>query len=194
MPILTGVIASGISGNLSPAWSPEGAYDALYSVTLSGNAASVTITGIPTNQYKHLQIRGVTRDTRTGTTEQSVMAQFNGDTGSNYSIHLLEGYGSGTPSAGANTSSTQVKFSLSPTASSTTNTFGAFITDIYDYADNTKFKTVRSVYGNDQNGSGTAAISSGLWMNLNSITSITIYPTNSMSFVANSSFALYGVK
>jgi hypothetical protein len=51
-PILTGVIASGISGHLTPPWSPEGAHDALATVTLSASAASITFAGIPSG-YKH---------------------------------------------------------------------------------------------------------------------------------------------
>jgi hypothetical protein len=42
-PIL-GIMASQISGHL---WEPQGAYDALSTVTLSANASSVSFTGIP---------------------------------------------------------------------------------------------------------------------------------------------------
>ena len=191
MPLLSGVIASQISGRLYSG--PFGAYDALSTVTLSTTTSSITFSGIPAG-YKHLQLRGITRDTRTGTNEQSVMMRFNSDSGSNYSIHLLEGYGSGTPSAGASVSSTQIKVSLSPTSSASANMFGGFVTDILDYLSSVKNKTSRSLYGDDLNGSGTIGFASGAWYNTSPITSITIYPTNGESFVALSTIALYGVK
>lgn len=189
MPIL-GIMASQISGHL---WQPSGAYDALASVTLSATTASITFAGIPSG-YKHLELRGNTRDTRTGTPEQSVMMQFNGDTGNNYSIHILEGYGSGTPTSGATASSNRVKISLSPTSDTTAGTFGAFVATILDYANVYKNKTTRSLYGDDLNGSGTIGFSSGAWYNTSAITSISIFPTNSESFVTNTKIALYGVK
>jgi hypothetical protein len=189
MPIL-GIIASSFR---SAGGGPVGAYDSLATVTLSATTSSITFTGIPSG-YKHLQIRGISRDTRTGANEQSVMMRFNGDSGSNYSLHILEGYGSGTPTSGATTSSTQIKISLSPTADATSNIFGGFVADVLDYSSTVKNKTSRSLYGDDQNGSGTVGFASGAWYNTGAITSINIYPTNSQSFVAYSQFALYGVK
>lgn len=186
-PIL-GIFASSQQG------SRASSYDSIQTVTVgAGGASSISFTSIP-GTYKHLQIRGISRDTRTGTGEQSVMMQFNGDTGTNYSYHILEGYGSGTPTAGPNVSTTQIKVSLSPTSSASANMFGGFVADILDYSNTSKYKVSRSLYGDDQNGSGTVAISSGVWNNLNSLTSITIYPTNSQSFVQYSKFALYGIK
>jgi hypothetical protein len=88
-PILTGVIASGISGHLTPPWSPEGAYDALATVTLSTATASIEFAGIPSG-YKHLQIRFIARSDYAGYAD-GIKFQFNGDTGSNYSDHSLYG-------------------------------------------------------------------------------------------------------
>ena len=53
-PILTGVIASGVSGQLNTG-GPQGAYDSLNSSILTTTASSVTFTGIPAT-YKHLQM------------------------------------------------------------------------------------------------------------------------------------------
>ena len=169
-------------------------YESIATVTVgSGGSSSVTFSSIP-GTYKNLQIRASNRDTRTGTNEQSVRMQFNSDAGNNYSRHYLEGYGSGTPSVGGTASTDWIKVGLSPTSSANANTYGVFIVDILDYADTSKYKTARSFGGDDLNGSGTIGLWSGLWMNTTAITSITLSPTNSELWVANSKFALYGIK
>jgi hypothetical protein len=71
--------------------------------------------------------------------------------------------------------------------------FGAQIIDIFDYADTDKYKTQRSIGGNDNNGTGMIALMSGSWRSTSPINSITITAT-SANFVTYSSFALYGVK
>jgi hypothetical protein len=85
MPIL-GIMASQISGHL---WAPEGAYDSLATVTLSANTSSITFAGIPAG-YKHLQLRA----TWANSTGADTWMRINGDTGSNYAAHYLNGNGS----------------------------------------------------------------------------------------------------
>ena len=93
-PILTGIIASGISGHLTPPWSPEGAYDALATVTVgSTSLSSIVFSGIPTG-YKHLQVRYIVKSARTGNPLDELNLRFNGDTGTNYAQHALAGDGS----------------------------------------------------------------------------------------------------
>jgi hypothetical protein len=76
--------ASSASNSIIPA-DLVGAYDALASVTLDANTASITFSGIPTG-YKHLQIRGIGRTNRaTPADMDGLLIQFNGDTGANYS-------------------------------------------------------------------------------------------------------------
>lgn len=169
------------------------AMDVLQVVTVgSAGASSITFSNIP-NTYTHLQIRGITRDTRTGGTAQSLCLQFNGDGGSNYSTHAI--YGDGA-SAGtiAQTSQVQARLGEEPTTSSTSNTFAATVVDILDYTNTNKYKTLRSLNGNDQNGSGTIYLHSSLWMSTSAINSISIYTLNSQNFVQYSQFALYGIK
>jgi hypothetical protein len=76
-------------------WEPDGAFDALSTVTVpSGGAASITFAGIP-NTYKHLQIRGMI-----GSTSSFGTLRFNGDTTTtNYRSHYLGGDGA-SPFAG----------------------------------------------------------------------------------------------
>jgi hypothetical protein len=74
-----------------------------------------------------------------------------------------------------------------------TSTYGAFIYDIHDYASSTNYKTIRQFGGVDQNTSGGyARLASGLWLNTNAITSITLKPASG-SLGAGTTFALYGI-
>jgi len=183
-PILTGIIASGISGNLTPPWSPEGGYDALATVTLSATASSITFAGIPTG-YKHLQIRSISY----ASNGSYLRMQFNGDTGSNYSWHLLGGNGS-SAYTDVGTSDTSM---AGPSQANSANIFCGTITDVLDYANTNKYKTVRFLGGKDQNGSGGISLNSGSWRNTAGVNSITFF-SSGVDFPAYTQFALYGVK
>jgi len=74
------------------------------------------------------------------------------------------------------------------------NIFGAFVADILDYKNTNKYKTIRALSGNDQNGGGLIGFHSGLWQNTNAITSITITEFNGNNWMQYSHFALYGCK
>jgi hypothetical protein len=184
MPIL-GIMASAMSANL---WQPEGAYDSLATVTLSAATASIEFAGIPST-YKHLQIRGIARSN--GAADNTVI-QFNGDTANNYATHYLYGNGT-TASAGAET--TRARFYVDVLAS---NASGAMwsgdVIDILDYANTNKYKTVRTLAGQDLNGSGIIWLASGLWQSTTAVTSIKLYLNGAVSFAQYSSFALYGIK
>jgi len=187
MPIL-GIMASQISGHL---WAPAGAYDALATVTVpSGGAATIEFVGIPTG-YKHLQIRGIAKSTGGGT--EDFRMQLNGVT-SGYAVHALYGTGSGSGAANAGTSQSAIvepyNFAV---YSGGTSIFGAVIYDILDYANVSKFKTVRTFGGADVNGSGTVGLYSGLWQDTSAVTSIKLFATSN-NLAEYSTFSLYGVK
>lgn len=181
-PILTGIIASGISGHLTPPWSPEGGYDALASVSISTTTSSITFSGIP-SEYKHLQIRALTVS---NTASTGIAMRFNNDTGANYKGHGL--YGSGSSASVTNTSAI---YAPNFGGGAKTTSPGAAIIDVLDYSSSAKYKTVRSLDGYDANGSGYISFNSGLWLNTSPITSISFSLT---SFTDGAQFALYGVK
>jgi hypothetical protein len=181
MPIL-GILASAITGNLVTT-----AYQSIMTETLTGSQSSVTFSSIPAT-FTHLQVRFMNF-------AQSSTAQYfrlNGDTGSNYARHLLVGSGS---SAAAYAGASQTE--LWPISGINTSSFPAVgIIDILDYKNTSKYKTTRTLGGIDNNGGATnneVAISSGVWMNTNAITSITFFPLSG-NFTQYSSFALYGIK
>jgi hypothetical protein len=176
-------------------WEPDGAYDALATVTVpSGGLASIVFAGIP-NTYKHLQIRYLSRSTRSGSSTDSMSIRFNGDTGSNYARHYLYGDGS-SASAGASTTQTLSNIGTQSAASASANIFGVGIVDIFDYTSSAKNKTIRCLSGVDLNGAGDIQLSSGLYfatpVAINAITFLA--QSGSANFAQHSQFSLYGVK
>jgi hypothetical protein len=156
----------------------------------SGGASSITFSSIPST-YTHLQIRGIVKmDSGAPAPEM----RFNGDTGANYSAHLLYGTGAAAGATGQ-TSKTYIEWIC--TASSAQ--FAGCVIDILDYTNTSKNKTVRSLSGADENGAGAIAFASGLWFATPAaINSVTIFSgsggTSSGLFTQYSSFALYGIK
>ena len=169
-------------------FTPTGSFESIATTTLGSTSASVTLSSIPST-YTHLQIRVLGSMSASGSDD--LCLRFNSDTGSNYATHYLVGNGS-TASAGSYTSATFTRAGANsmPTA---TNTYGVAIIDLLDYANTSKYKTMRALTGNDTNGAGYVALGSGLWQSTSAINSITLYPFAS-TFTANSQFALYGVK
>lgn len=162
-------------------WSPAGAYESIATVTLS-SAASITFTSIPST-YTHLQIRGLSN------VSSWIQLQLNGTTGNNYTYHELRGNGSSASASGGGTGDALIALG----AGSTHPT--AFVTDILDYANTNKLKTVRTLYGSDQNGSGNVGLTSNLYLtNTNAITSITFYSYALSNLPIGTTISLYGIR
>lgn len=184
MAPMLGIMASAISGHL---FGPTGAYDSIASTTLATATASVTFSSIPST-YTHLQIRAINATT---TLDDDIELRLNSDTASNYSAHRLRGNGT-TASADASANVTQIEIGRSPAASSA---FGPFVCDILEYANTNIYKTVRSLFGSDGNGSGWIMLGSGNWRSTSAVTTINIRPSaGGNTFTSGSSFALYGIK
>jgi hypothetical protein len=166
-------------------WEPQGAYDALATVTVpSGGVASVTFAAIPST-YKHLQIRGFAQSGGSG----FMTMRANGDSANNYDAHEVYGNGSSAGAAAFVTRSSLV-IDFVP---SVTN-FGAFILDILDYTSTSKNKTIRCLCGFDANGSGNLGLVSGLWRNSSTaISSLELFPQSGV-IAQHSQFTLYGIR
>jgi hypothetical protein len=169
------------------------AFDSLGVVVLTATTASITFSNIP-QTYTHLQIRGVHRSTDSGASDVTLVAQFNGDTGSNYSYHRLYGYGS-SASADAATSSSSLAIGNVATDGNTATVYTASISDILDYTSSVKHKTTKSLSGFDNNSNGSVHVGSGSWR-ASSITGITsiLVKTSGSSFTAGTTISLYGIK
>jgi hypothetical protein len=168
-------------------------YESIMTVTVgAGGQATISFTSIPAT-YKHLQLRGILKDSRNVGVLSNAYMQFNSDSGSNYANHNLYGEGSGVASE-AQTSMTSMLFANIASATTTANMFAGFVTDILDYTSTTKNKTIRTLGGADNNGSGQIYLKSGLWMNSGSaVTTITLTPLVA-NFTQYSQVALYGIK
>lgn len=170
-----------LAGN--EAYSPS-SYESIATVTVgAGGSSSVSFSSIPST-YKHLQIRAIGKPS---TSQDWLCARLNGAT-SGYSFHAL--YGSGA-SAGAE-GGASVSYARMMLADP--SQFGGFIIDILDYADTNKYKTLRSLWGYDNNGSGYVGINSSVYQSTSATTSVTLLNASGNNFVQYSSFALYGVK
>ncbi len=168
-------------------WSPDGAFDALATTTLSATTSTITFAGIP-NTYKHLQIRFAALPA-TGGGSQRIRCQFNSDTGNNYATHLLFGSGTAVASA-AGSSINQISVS---SILGNSNTPNVGVLDILDYSSTSKYKTTRCLSGVDTNGGGEVAFTSGLWMNTAATTAISLY-YDGVNLAQYSQFTLYGVR
>lgn len=179
--LVGGWVGNGLVTNL-------GDYESIATVSVGvAGQSTIEFSGIAST-YKHLQIRGLLR-TGSGTQMQ---IRLNSDTTSNYSRHGLAGDGSVTASYGnANISfGTWLNYSGLPTAA---NTFGVAVIDILDYSNTNKYKTIRTLYGQDSNGSGEVGISSTAWFSTTAVSTVTIFPPSG-TIQQYSQFALYGIK
>lgn len=175
-----------------------GSFDLLETQVLGTAAASVTFSSLSTySNYKHFQIRATARTNRSGADSDPIYLRFNSDSGSNYTRHGLGGYNFGGSSAvysNAGTSQTSLFLAEAmPVASSTTNAFGAFVTDILDPFDTNKNKTVRTLNGMNAAWSS-IELRSGAWLSTSAVSSILIAPLVGTQLIAGSRFSLYGIK
>jgi len=164
-----------------------GAMIPIATTTLSTATATVTFSSIPQN-YEHLQIRGIAQGSLTG---KYARMRFNSDSGSNYAVHDIEGNGGSAPAYYYGSANGVYLFPSD--IATATSVYSAFIIDILDYQNTNKNKVVRTLHGNDNNGSGIIYFLSGLWTNTNAITSID-FSLSGENFTQYSSFALYGIK
>jgi len=188
MPLILGIVASGNYPRVT------NSYESIATVNVGVlGSSSISFTSI-SSSYKHLQIRGIARTTAVDARE-SVKMTFNSDTGANYSRHSLWGSGSAASAFGA-ASQNYILLTDFAAATATSSIFGAAVTDVLDYQNTNKYKTVRSLGGVNLNSATDVydGLNSGLWMNTNAVTSITLTPFSGSNFTQYSSFALYGIK
>jgi len=187
--------SSFLAGN--PKFVPN-SYESIATVTVSSSVTNVEFTSI-SSSFKHLQIRSITRTDRSTYSSDRFNINFNSDTGSNYSYHTLDTNGGGTVGAGYGASEAFIDISMTTGSAATGSIFTGTVIDILDYANTSKYKSVKGLSGFDNNTGnanlqGYVSFSSGNWMNTNAITSIKLTPRYGTNFVQYSQFALYGIK
>ena len=167
-------------------------YILLERIELNASAASVTFSNIPQSGYTDLKIVMSVRDTEASVNNAGII-QFNGETATtNYSARWL--YGTGSTAASLTRSGSGAQFFYeSNSANSTSNTFANIEFYIPNYLSSSA-KSVSVDVATETNATNTDAIlTAGLWNNTAAINSILLKPNGGVSFVANSTFSLYGL-
>ena len=175
-----------LAGN--PSYIPT-SFESIATVTVgSGGAANIEFTSIPST-FQDLQIRLFVRPT--STSNGPVFMQCNSDTGSNYTRHSIRTDGT-TVFASGSSSQSSMYFNGFNVYAGATDRPTVSIIDILDYKDTSKYKTVRTFAGLENNGSGEIGLYSGMWMNTNAITSIKLF--DNVNYGQYTRAALYGVR
>lgn len=166
-------------------------FESIATVTLGSSSSTITFSSIP-GTYKHLQIRGIIRESGAYTI-RSLKMNINSDTSTQYSSHNLIGDGS-TATAGATTGAGYGVIGYAPGTNVGSSIYGGVVIDITDYASTTKNKTFRIFNGYDSNGGGSVYLASSAWYGGTSsaVTDIQ-FSTAGTSFAAGSTLALYGI-
>lgn len=189
--------ASAASNSVTPA-TPLGqaSWESISTTTLTGTASSITFSSIPST-YKYLQLRGIARDDKTSNyNNDDLYIVFNGDTGANYSQRIIyAGFGGVSQNSVSGLSQVRSRGGVQ-SGLQNTYSFGANIIDIYNYADTGKLTTVKMNSGaRSQRTSAEQYYSMGqsIWSSTAVVSTITL-SSSTGSFVAGTSFALYGIK
>ena len=195
--LVTGSISSATPKG-SKVWDQEtvlGTFESIATATVdSSGASTISFSNIPQN-YAHLQLRYIARDTTANVDVTGVVLRLNSDSGANYTRHYLLSDGAAVYS-GALTSRTSIGSGLVPSGGSPASVFSVAIIDILDYANTSKYKTYRVLSGVDTNNTsppGYLNLESALWLSTAAISSITI-TVPSGNYAQYSQFALYGIR
>jgi len=167
-----------------------GNYVLLETIELTQSAASVTFDNIPQTGYTDLKFVASTRGAQGGVAEANRI-RFNGDTtNTNYTGKRLLGSGS---AASSDQTTSMIPGFFNNLSSSTANTFSGSEVYIPDYlSSNSKSYSVDTVTENNATEAYMAFVA-GRWSGTAAISSITLVPESGNSYVANSTFSLYGV-
>ena len=161
-------------------------YVALDKITVGSAVASVTFSSIPSG-YTDLVIVGNSGTTSGNANIALQVGNGSIDTGNNYSFTHLNGDGS-TAASGRVSNTAQIYIDYSAYAISTLTS--VYTWHLQDYANTTTYKTV---LGRSNTASRGTNATVGLWRSTSAINQIKIDP-QSTTFLANSTFTLYGIE
>jgi len=160
-------------------------YEPIATTTLSSTTTYVDFTSF--SGYTDLIL--VVNALQSGT--EDIKLRFNSDTGSNYSRTVLYGTGSAAGSL-RESNQTNLGFSTYGSPGSTDANRATIILNIFNYANNTTYKTVLSRASRASQGTETEV---GLWRSTAAITDIRVSPGfAAVTFSVGSTFTLYGIK
>ena len=166
-----------------------GSFESIATQVLSSSTTTVTFSSIPST-YKHLQLRV---NFLTSGIDNAVNTFLNNDsTNGHYACHAITNNNT-TPYAWAisSTNNWSIGYAWGTNPSPYPN---VFIMDVIDYANSSKYKTGKIMWGTDSNyGAAHAEISfaSGLWLSTAAINQISF--NSGITYLSGSTFALYGI-
>ena len=191
MPIPLGVLAVAGAGAAGGASS----FDLLETTVLGTAAASITFSSLGSySDYKHLQIRLTGRVASATTNSNNLGIQFNSDTTGVYTDHVLNGNATQVSSS-ANVGATRIQIrDCLPGNSNSSGVFGAAVIDLLEFNSSLKNKTIRSLSGAYSSTEQDVILTSGVRVNTNAITSITLFDVGSTNLVIGTRASIYGIK
>jgi hypothetical protein len=162
-------------------------YILLERIELNASAASVTFANIPQTGYTDLKVVASARFTNAAIST-GMAVRFNG-VGTNQSARFIQGNG-----AAASSFTDTTIYGDTDGANATANTFSSFELYVPNYtSSNNKSVSIDNVMENNAT-TAYSMLEAGLWSSSAAITSITFQDYSaSASFVANSTFSLYGL-
>lgn len=161
-----------------------GTYMPIATYTLTGSGSSYTFSAISSAYTDLVLIASVIP---TGSLGYGPWLQFNGDTGTNYSVTWMQGNGSTTSSSyQPNVGYGYLSYSTGLSGSSN------FIANIQNYSNTTTYKTYINRLG-EYSGTYPGTVANvGLWRSTSAISSVKI--GTSGTFNTGTQFTLYGIK
>lgn len=163
-------------------------YTPISSQTLGSAAASITFSSIPST-YTDLVL---VISPIVATNDQSIYAQVNSDTNTNYSITWLAGNGT-TAASGRTTNASYAIIGGVQSYGGSTTTPSIMIANFMNYANSTTYKTIlnrATMFRNDGNGETDAIVS--LWRSTAVINAIKIYAQTG-NLATGTTATLYGI-
>ncbi len=164
-------------------------YTPLARTTLTASSTTVVFSSIPQTYTDLVLVMQPAADVG----DENVGIRFNGDTGSNYSYTRL-GANNTAGSTSSNRSNSFTRINTTEASGTSPNLGNLVITsNIMNYANTTTYKNAinhGSQVGGTYNG---VEIFAGTWRNTAAITSITIMQGGTRTFIAGSTFNLYGI-
>lgn len=160
-------------------------YTPIATTTLSSAQNSVTFSSISGSYTDLVLVANYSTSTNNSV---GIYAQFNSDTGSNYSATIM----SGTTTTAASSRTTGATFiRIGGMVSGTSSSFSNItITNIFNYANTTTYKSILTRTGSADN---VNVASVGLWRSTSAITSIVITGESLQDIGSGSTLTLYGI-
>jgi hypothetical protein len=182
-----GTLSSGVAASTS-------SYESIATANGTGSSATITFSSIPST-YKHLQIRGISRDTSGSGDTTTLIIRYNSTAGTSYATHRLWGNGANAYASGNANYDGFYLGNLTTQGGAVASNHGAVIVDIIDYASTTKYKTSRALGGaSGDNSAYDIDLTSYVFMSTSAITTIELICPSGSNYTTTTTFALYGIK